>query len=172
MKPLRHVCPASWALGLLGAWSVVISSGCTAESVRIAMETQRRADGVQQAVFERQHEALRVLLFRDLARRLEQVAGQGPEAQRATLNEVWNDRDLVEFWAVQQERARALRLVGVDAKLASDQSVVDLLIKSAEARWDRGKQGLARQAGERATVDEQTKQAASEAAGERLGGGQ
>lgn len=61
---------------------------------------------------------------------------------------MWNDRDLIEFWAIQHERAAALRLVGVDAKLYAGQSSVDLLIKQIEARADRAKQALAARAGE------------------------
>ena len=128
--------------------------GCTRESVRVAIETQRRADKVQQTVFDRQHESLRVLLYRDLIRRLEETGLQIAEPQRAVLNEIWNERDLLEFWAMQQERSRVLRLVGVDAKLASDQSIVDLLIKAAEARADRVTQHLAAQAGASAVVVE------------------
>jgi len=124
----------------LGLWMAVGigASGCTRESVRIALETQRRADQVQQAIFERQHEALRVLLYHDLLARLERAGGPLTETQQTVLNEVWNDRDLIEFWALQNERVKALRLVGVEAKLASDQSVLELLLKNVEARIGRG----------------------------------
>ena len=88
-----------------------------------------------------------MLLYRDLVGRLAETGPGLTPAQRAALNDVWNDRDLVEFWTIQQERARALRVVGVDAKLASDQPVIDLLIKAIEARADRAKQSLAVQAG-------------------------
>jgi len=110
------------------------ATGCTRESVRIALETQRRADQVQQAVFERQHEALRILLYHDLLARLAANGDPLTETQQAVLNGVWNDRDLIEFWALQNERARALRLLGVEAKLASDQSVLELLLKNMQAR--------------------------------------
>jgi hypothetical protein len=125
------------------AWSVMVAAvcgGCTRESLRLALDAQRRADEVQQAVFERQNESLRILLFRDLVSRLERQGRPVSEAERTALNELWNERDLLEFWTVQNERARALRITGVDAKLASDQSVVDLLIKSIEARADRVEQ--------------------------------
>lgn len=124
------------------------ASGCTRESTRVAIETQRRADEVQQAVFDGQHEALRVLLYRDLLHRLEAQGVVLSDAERAALSESWNDRDLFEFWTVQNERAKALRVVGVDAKLFSDQSIIDLLVKSVEARYDRAKQGLAAQLAE------------------------
>jgi hypothetical protein len=127
-------------LCVLAAISV---GACTRESTRVAIETQRRADDVQQAVFDRQHEALCVLLYRDLVHRLETAESRLSPPQREALNEVWNDRDLVEFWGIQNERARALRLAGVDAKLFSDQSIVDLLWKSIETRMERARQGLA-----------------------------
>jgi hypothetical protein len=116
----------------------------------VALETQRRADTVQQTIFDRQHEALCILLYRDLLRRLEGAGLRPNDAQRAVINEVWNERDLVEFWAVQHERAKALRLLGVDAKLYSDQSAVDLLLKSIAARVARGEQALAAEAGHNA----------------------
>jgi hypothetical protein len=126
-----------------------VAGGCTRESTRIAIETQQRASQIEQAVFERQAEGLRVLLFRDLLARLGQ-AGDAPlnAAQRELLSDAWNDRDLAEFWSVQHERARALRLVGVDAMLCGSQSVVDLLLKALNARVERGKQGVAAAAGQ------------------------
>ena len=127
-----------------------LSSGCASESTRLALDVQRRADEVQEAVFDRQHEALCVLLYRDLVGRLAEAGPALTPAQRAALNDVWNDRDLIEFWTIQHERAKALRVVGVDAKLASDQPVIDLLIKAIEARADRAKQSLAAQAGTQA----------------------
>jgi hypothetical protein len=105
---------------------------------------------VQQAVFERQHEALCVLLYRDLQRRLERDGGSLSPGHRAALNEAWNDRDLVEYWRVQHERARALRLIGVGAKLYGDQAVVDLLYKSLAAKLARVRHGLAAHAGQEA----------------------
>lgn len=127
---------ASFVLVLTGA------SGCTRESLRVALEAQRRADAVEQAVFERQHDAVCVLLYRDALRRLG-AAGPLNDEQAAALNAVWNDRDLAEFWAVQHERAKALRVAGVDAKLAAEQSVVDLLWKQTTARADRAQAALA-----------------------------
>ncbi len=121
--------------------------GCTAESTRIALQMQHRADQLQQAVFERQNESLRILLFRDALRRM-QAAGEplNPQ-QRAALNAVWNERDLLEFWHVQHERAGALRRIGVDAKLFGDQAPLDLLLKSLEAKFDRVRAAAAAQAG-------------------------
>lgn len=155
-RPVPHSVPAGalmqsrgtggWVLVALLAVMMSLP-GCTRESVRVALAAQQRADQVQQAVFDRQHEALCILLYRDLHRRLEQARAPLSPAQRTALNEVWNDRDLVEFWRVQHERARALRLIGVDAKLYSDQAVVDLLYKSLSAKLARAKQGLATYAG-------------------------
>lgn len=137
------------AIGLL----LTSTTGCTRESVRIALETQRRADQVQQGIFDRQHEALRILLFRDLAQRLE--AGHAPlsDAQRQALSTAWNERDLIEFWGMQQERTRALRLVGVDMKLWADQSIVDLLMKQLDRRAARVSAAVATHLGEQLTSD-------------------
>lgn len=124
--------------------------GCTAESTRVAIESQQRANDVQEAVFDRQHQGLAQLLYDDTIRRME-LAPDGAAlsvAQRAVLNEAWNERDLLEFWRVQFERSKALRLMGVDAKLFSDQAVVDLLIKALDAKWQRGKEAVATAAGE------------------------
>lgn len=141
------------AVGICAAG--LLLAGCTQESVRVALESQRRADQVQQTVFDRQHEGLCVLLYRDLVQRLASAADEFNEAQRAALNEVWNERDLIEFWAVQHERAKALRLAGVDAKLFSDQSIVDLMWKSAAAKADRVQQGLAAAAAEAVPAETQ-----------------
>jgi len=135
------------------ALSLGLASGCTRESLRVALEAQQRADQVQQTILERQHDALRVLLYRDVLRRIEQAGGPLNDGQRAAINDVWNERDLIEFWLTQYERARALRLIGVDAKLYSDQAVVDLLWKSLASKVERAKQGLAAPAAEAVTGD-------------------
>jgi hypothetical protein len=136
----RHEVQIAVWLSMCGVLAV---GGCTGESTRVALDAQRRADQIQQAVFDRQQEALCLLLYRDLLRRL---AGAGIElspVQRETLNEVWNDRDLIQFWAMQNERAQALRIIGVDLKLFGEQSIVDLLWKGLEVRADRARAALA-----------------------------
>ena len=145
----RRLCGAAVSAVLL------LAAGCTAESTRQAIEAQRRVDLVQQTIFERQHDGLSLLLYRDLLYRdlLARLAAAGAEltpAQREVLSAVWNERDLVEFWAIQQERTRALRLIAVDTKLFSDQSIVDLLWKSIETRLERAQQGFAAYAAEQA----------------------
>lgn len=158
---IHHRCIArrksrNWRL----AWILLFVpplSGCASESVRVAIEAQRRADDVQQAVFERQQDGLRQLLFHELAARLA-AAGGAPlnAAQVQELSRAWNQRDLIEFWAVQFERAKALRLAGVDAKLFSDQSIIDLLARRLAAGLGRVAEGVAGAAGawaaERATT--------------------
>lgn len=130
----------------------LVCGGCTRESVRQALEVQQRANEIQQAVFDRQHDGLRVLLFRDLEARLSLAGVELSEPQQAVLNQAWNDRDLIEFWSVQQERSKALRVAGVDAKLYADQSLIDLLLKSADAKSDRARQGVAHELGKQATA--------------------
>jgi len=140
------------------AAAALAAAGCTSESTRIAIEAQQRADAVEEAVFARQHEALRILLYRDVVRRLGErgvaLSADGEDA----LNAAWNERDLLEFWALQHERARALRLVGVDAHLYGEQAAIDILLKWAETQAQRWEQGLI--AGAAA--------AAAEAAGEEV----
>lgn len=139
----------------LSAWASVLVatgvSGCTAESTRMAIEAQQRADLVQQAVFERQHHGLRVLAFRDLVRRLSEIMNAEGDADVGEMlrvvNDAWNQRDLIEFWAIQQERAKALRLAGVDAKLYGSQAMLDLLVKALEAKGDRVLEGVSESAG-------------------------
>jgi hypothetical protein len=109
-------------------------SGCTSESLRVAIEAQHRADEVQQTVFEHQHEGLCILLYRDLVGRLEAAGPPLSDDQKAALNSAWNERDLIEFWARQQERAAALRVAGVDALLYGNQSATDLAGKLLGAR--------------------------------------
>ena len=137
----------SVSAGVVGGVLLLVAGGCSDPSLQLALRAQQRANAVQAAVFERQHDGLRVLLFRDLVARLEAGGSPLDDNQRAVLNTVWNERDLVEFWALQHERALALRLVGVDAKLYADQSAVDLLIKAAERKLDQLEVGLAQAAG-------------------------
>ena len=127
----------------------VVGGGCTRESVRMALESQQRANQVQQTVFEHQHEGLQILLYRDLIRQLESSGMAMTSERRAVVSAAWNERDLIEFWAIQNERAKALRLAGVDAKLYSDQSVLDLLLKSLNAKTERLEQCIASWAGAR-----------------------
>lgn len=138
---------------LVAALGALVASGgigCTNESVRLALETQQRANQVQQALFARQHEGLAILAFRDLVRKLDDLGGEAlTERQVGALNQAWNERDLIEFWALQNERANALRLIGVDAKLYADQSIVDLLWKSLSAKTGRAEQAIAAEVGAR-----------------------
>lgn len=136
-------CRARRAARALLPLALLAGAGCTRESLRVALEAGRRADDVEQAVFDRQHDALRILLFRDVVAQLEQAGGPLAPPQVDALSRVWNDRDLVEFWGVQHERARALRLATVDAKLYAEQSIIDLMVKSAVARFDRARAGVA-----------------------------
>lgn len=135
--PARNTRPRLTAALFISTCAALAASGCTRESVRIAIRAQQRADQVHQTVFDRQHEGLRILLYRDLIRRLETSGPALNVDQRAVVNAVWNERDLIEFWAIQNERAKALRLIGVDAKLYSDQSPLDLLLKSLTAKVAR-----------------------------------
>ncbi len=130
-KILKTWCGVSTLVG-----AVLLIAGCSSDALRVAVASQRRANDVQQAVFDRQHSALRVLAYRDLVGKLEDAGGVLNAEELQVLNAAWNDRDLFEFWAVQNERAHALRTMGVDAQLFADQSIVDLWIKALEERAD------------------------------------
>ena len=134
-------------MGMVSVAAWFQAAGCTSESTRLSIETQRRVDDVQQTVVERQNEGLRILLFRDLLRRLRDGGVELGDGQMETLNAIWNERDLIEFWAVQNERALGLRRVGVDAKLYSEQSILDLAWKALSSSTKRLEQGMAAAAG-------------------------
>lgn len=139
---MSHRVRLTWAALLCGALC-----GCTRESIRVALEAQRRADEVHAAVVERQHAALCSLLFRDTLAGLNAAGLQLDPAAQQYLEKVWNERDLMEFWLVQDERARALRVVGVDAQLYGAQAIPDLLWKGWQARAARADAALADAAG-------------------------
>lgn len=128
-------------------------AGCTAESTRLALQTQQRADDVQQHIFDSQQQALRTFLFGHLVGKLAAADAPLDDRQRGLLNDAWNERDLLEFWAVQNERARALRRVGVDAKLFGEQAIIDLMIKAIESRAARIETAQAAAAGRAAAQD-------------------
>lgn len=148
-RVVRHA--RSGAFAIAGLAIAIGAAGCTRESLRVALAAQQRANQVEQHIFDQQHDALCVLAYRDLAQRLVATGMDLTNARKIVLNDAWNQRDLFEFWSVQHERAKALRTVGVDAKLYADQSTVDLLYKSLTAKIDRIKQGIAAQAGKAMT---------------------
>lgn len=132
------------AIAVSAMMASALAGGCSAESTRVAIEAQRRSNDVQQTVVERQHEALRLLLHRELRARLDSLGVQGLSAEQVeAIERAWSERDLLEFWLIQHERAAALRLIAVDAKLYADQSAVDLLMKDMLRRADRAGEAAA-----------------------------
>ena len=162
MRKLARSRVARLRCGLALLVLAALLSGCTGESLRVALAAQQRADAIQQGILERQHDGLKVLLYRDTVRRMEDTGYSMTIEQLDTLNDAWNERDLVEFWALQNERAKALRVIGVDAKLYGDQAPVDLLIKSLERRADRVDAALAERAGRALTAAESTETSSAE----------
>ena len=82
------------------------------------------------------------------------VGGTGPEHEtddgaRSPGNP---ERDLIEFWNEQYQRAEALRMIGVDAKLFGDQGPLDLITRQIALRVDRVEQGLVNAAAEEAAA--------------------
>ena len=126
--------------------AILLLSGCTAETTRIALKGQQRADDVQQTIIDRQQEGLKIYLYQKTVADI-QALGPFTDAQRAVFLKAWQERDLVEFWGVQNERAKALRLITVDAKLYADQGILNLLWKALEIAGDRIKTAAAADVG-------------------------
>ncbi len=125
---LHRLLAGATLLGLCA--SMASLAGC--ESTRIAIATQARANDVQQTIFDQQQEALRIYQFRALAATLNL-----PPEQTAVLNAAWNERNTLNWWAVQFERSKSLRLVGVDTKLWASESILELIGKQIEQKTDR-----------------------------------
>jgi len=122
--------------------TALLLAGCSRTSIKLAIENQQRADDVAEHIVDQQHEALKILLFRDTAAKL----AAGADVTE-TLNQAWNDRDRFEFWRVQYERAKMVRFVGVDLALYANQAVFDLFWKAIQERIQTGKQAIAAAAG-------------------------
>jgi hypothetical protein len=127
----------------------LLFAGCTAAATKTALDTQKRVNTIQETVYSNQAKSLKVLLYKNLVVQLERD-GQAllNEKQKATLNQAWNDRDTIEWWSIQNERAKALRLVGVDSVLYDSQGIIDLMFKSLEEKWIDTKAGIAAVAGD------------------------
>lgn len=110
-------------------FGLVLLVGCTSQSTKQAMIASARTDTVQAYVGEKQHSALKILLFRDTLAKLDRA--QSTAEKEAILNDAWQQLDTFEFWAQQDLLARCYRIATVDAKLASDQGILDLLFKDA-----------------------------------------
>jgi hypothetical protein len=110
----------------------ITCTGCTAVSTKLAIEGSRRTDEVRTAVVDRQHRSLLILSYRETLAELNKATSDQERA--AILNEAWNNRDLFEFWYIQDVLARAMHYATVDAKLAASQSIIDLLLKDMSKR--------------------------------------
>jgi len=133
--------------GLLGGLLI----GCSDPSLKIAIASQRRADEVDDFLFQQQHDGLVLYLYRDLAHQLATDQTPLSQTQLDTLSAGWNERDLIEHWALQHERAKALREVGVNTRLYSQQSMVDLIGKSFGQRLSTAKAAIAGDVAQKAT---------------------
>lgn len=125
----------------------VCMTGCSNPSTKLALDGSKKADDTAEAIFTRQHDGLVLLLYRDTIAKL-QAVGTLNEKQHAVLNKAWNERNLIEFWALQNEKVKTLRLVTVYQKLYSDQSIIDLLLKSVMEKAQAAKAVIANVAGQ------------------------
>lgn len=109
----------------------ILCGACTSESTRVAIATQSRADEVAQTIFDRQREAMRIYMYRWAKSEITTaVENKNSIAAAAILEKVFQDDDLHDFWLSQHERAKALRIAGVDSKLYADQGILNLLFGS------------------------------------------
>lgn len=104
--------------------------GCTSESTRIALEQSQRIENIQDTLVQNLHDTALLFMYRDFIDTI-------PEAEQLKFLEYNKNRDQLEFWMIQWERARALRLITLDSKLISNQSIIDLLIKRANLNQER-----------------------------------
>lgn len=95
--------------------------GCASD--KVVQEARTTALKTRADVFERQHEALTVLLYQKTVNDLKL-----DEAQAELLKSSWEERRLMEFWNVQWERANAMEVV-VDEAIAAHQNSFVLLGK-------------------------------------------
>ena len=116
-----------WMLvaGLFAMAVIVAVVGCTPTSTTLAIQGSERSDEVRSFVTAEQHRSLNLMLFRETAAAIEQA--QSPDERAAVLNKAWNDRDLFEYWYLQDTLARALHYATVDMKLATSKSMIDLI---------------------------------------------
>ena len=119
-------------MGIIGIGTC--SVGCTSASTKIALEASNRVTQIQDKIQENQNKALKWYIFQKLLTDIN--AAKTSDQVAALLNKAWQDRDLVEFWAVQWERARALHIIGVEAKLYSDEGILDLIWKQLSGKGD------------------------------------
>jgi hypothetical protein len=124
---LSHAIHAAVVILFCAAMAATIC-GCTAPSTTMAIKGSDDSDAIRTAVVQRQHDGLKVLLYRDTLAKLN--AAKTDEERSAILNAAWNERDLVEFWFNQDTLARCLHFATVDAKLATSQAMFDLIFKN------------------------------------------
>jgi hypothetical protein len=117
---------------------VILTIVCTSNSTHLAIKGGERVENIQDTINSNQNENLRQYLYNDLKANLQKWLNRDLTLVEADkLNELWNRRDILETWQIQWERARALRMMTVDAKLISDQSPFDMLSKQIKAAIDR-----------------------------------
>lgn len=117
-------------LGLAGCLTA-----CSTMSARYALENQQRATEVENTLFSNQQQSLKDYLYNETEAGLLQTSD--PNEVHTLLNKYTQERDTLDFWALQHERVNQLRLIGVNTKLWADQSILDLLYKDAERRLSK-----------------------------------
>ena len=109
---------------------ILLFCGCTGESTRIALEQSQRIEDIQDTIVRNLHDMALMFMYRDYINNI-------PETEQPKFLDYNHNRDQIAFWMIQWERARALRLITIDSKLISSQTMIDLLIKRGNINQER-----------------------------------
>lgn len=112
---------------LIATISLLFIVGCTGDTVKIAIDTDRDIDKRRDFIFYQMSLNNKIYLYNKLK---DQVTSG--KADPEFLNQVWSEREGVERYAIEWERLRALDLVTVKQKLIADQSIFDLKYKNVK----------------------------------------
>lgn len=111
---------------------------CGCVSTQLAIDTQERCNAVAEQIVQNYDEGLRLYLFKATDYVIAEAARESnPLKAEQALNAYANQLDLVKFWAIQWEKCKTLRLVGVTSKLVESQSIVELLFKRVTLAIDK-----------------------------------
>lgn len=105
--------------------------GCTSPSTKLAIQSSKVIEAGQDEIVNKLSYNVKLYQYNELKERIARNS-----ADPTYLNEFWNAREGLEMMLIQWERLRALRLLTIDTKLISDQSIIDLKYKNAKERYD------------------------------------
>lgn len=103
---------------------LVLLSGCTGPSTKLAIEKQREIENRQDEIVENMNYSLLVYQYQDLRDKI-----HSGKADDDYLSSMWNARNGLQNMMIQWERIRALRLITIDTYLYAQQNILDLKYK-------------------------------------------